>query len=112
MSVPDVMGSRLSLDGVPRASARRGAAAIRQAPERTLDLPRVSPERVSRTPRGRADDERMLDAAAPPVVGLPCSRRRVVVGVAFCVLSLLACVLVARRLTTASWPLEHARLAF
>jgi Lysylphosphatidylglycerol synthase TM region len=36
--------------------------------------------------------------------------KRVVGGIAFCVLSLVACVLVARRLTGTSWPLEGARV--
>jgi hypothetical protein len=37
-------------------------------------------------------------------------RTRVAVGVAFCCLSLGACVLVARRLSAASWPLEGAHV--
>jgi hypothetical protein len=37
-------------------------------------------------------------------------RTRVAGGIAFCVLSLGACVLVARRLSEASWPLEGAHL--
>jgi uncharacterized membrane protein YbhN (UPF0104 family) len=36
--------------------------------------------------------------------------RRVVVGAAFCALSVIACFLLARRLTGASWPLEKANL--
>jgi len=37
-------------------------------------------------------------------------RTRFVAGIAFCVLSLGACVLVARRLSEASWPLEGAHV--
>ena len=47
--------------------------------------------------------------AAPVVVARTLYRRaRVLGGFAFCVLSLGACVLVARRLTGASWPLQGA----
>ena len=56
----------------------------------------------------------MLEAAAPPAaIGhLPYGRRRLAVGIGFCLLSLAACVLVARHVTSASWPLEDARIAF
>jgi hypothetical protein len=64
--------------------------------------------------------ERAATAVLPLVVGLPESpavdprtlyrRARFVGGVAFCVLSLVACVLVARRLSGASWPLEGAQV--
>ncbi len=37
-------------------------------------------------------------------------RRRLVAGVAFAAVTLLACVLLARRLTDSSWPFEHARM--
>jgi hypothetical protein len=43
---------------------------------------------------------------------IPHGWRRVAGGVAFCVFSVVACVLVARRLTTASWPLQNAELSF
>jgi Lysylphosphatidylglycerol synthase TM region len=50
-------------------------------------------------------------ALAP--VGVLCTlyrRTRFAAGIAFCVLSLGACVLVARRLSEASWPLQDAHL--
>ena len=37
-------------------------------------------------------------------------RRRLVAGVAFAAVTLLACVLLGRRLTGSSWPLAHARM--
>ena len=37
-------------------------------------------------------------------------RRRVMAGVAFAAITLLACVLLGRRLTGATWPLAHARM--
>lgn len=37
--------------------------------------------------------------------------RKLAGGVVFCLLALVACVLVARRLTSSSWPLEHAELS-
>jgi hypothetical protein len=43
---------------------------------------------------------------------IPHGWRRLAGGVAFCVFSVVACVLVARRLTTASWPLQNAELSF
>ena len=43
---------------------------------------------------------------------IPHGWRRLAGGVAFCVFSVAACVLVARRLTTASWPLQNAELSF
>jgi hypothetical protein len=45
------------------------------------------------------------------VVGqVPYGWRKVAAGTALCLLALATCVLVARRLTNASWPLEHAEL--
>lgn len=41
---------------------------------------------------------------------IPPGWKKLVGGVAFCVLSVGACILVARRLTSASWPLQHAEL--
>jgi len=43
---------------------------------------------------------------------LPYGWKKVAGGIAFCVLSLAACFLVARRLTSASWPLQHAEVPF
>jgi hypothetical protein len=37
-------------------------------------------------------------------------RRRLVAGVVFAAVTLLACVLLARRLTDSSWPFAHARM--
>lgn len=51
-------------------------------------------------------------AVPHPVVLVPRHGwRRLVVGIAFCTLSIAASFLVARRLTSASWPLEEANLA-
>jgi Lysylphosphatidylglycerol synthase TM region len=57
--------------------------------------------------------ELALDAA-PTAGGVVWRRKRVVGGIAVCVLSVIACVLLARRLTGTSWPLEgaHVPLAF
>lgn len=43
---------------------------------------------------------------------IPYGWRKLAGGVAFCVFSVAACVLVARRLTSASWPLQDAQLSF
>jgi hypothetical protein len=43
---------------------------------------------------------------------IPYGWRKLAAGVALCVLALATCVLVARRLTSASWPLAHADAAF
>jgi hypothetical protein len=43
-------------------------------------------------------------------VALIARHRRLVFGVVFAAVTLLACVLLARRLTGASWPLAHARM--
>src|SRR4029453_15990769 len=54
-----------------------------------------------------------VEHAAPPPAGALRTlyrRTRVAGGIAFCVLSLGACVLVARRLSEASWPLDGAHL--
>ena len=48
---------------------------------------------------------------APPAP-LPLGWRKFAGGVAFCGLSLVTCVLVARRLTSAAWPLQNAELYF
>ena len=56
----------------------------------------------------------MLAQAAPGLAGIgrvSCSRKKLAGGTAVCVLALATCVLVARRLTSASWPLQHAELA-
>jgi Lysylphosphatidylglycerol synthase TM region len=50
-------------------------------------------------------------SASLGVVGqVPYGWRKLVAGTALCLLALATCVLVARRLTNASWPLEHAEL--
>ncbi len=49
--------------------------------------------------------------AAPTMASAGVSRR-VIVGAGFCALSVVACFLLARRLTGASWPLEKANLGF
>jgi uncharacterized membrane protein YbhN (UPF0104 family) len=90
------------------------STAIRQVPEPTLILPgRDTLKGVMRRLR-RTDEQRMLDAASPSAaaVRIPHGPRKVAVGIGFCVFSLVACVLLARHLTSASWPLEGARLAF
>ena len=43
---------------------------------------------------------------------IPHGWRKLAGGIAFCVLSVAMCVLVARRLTSASWPLQNAELSF
>jgi hypothetical protein len=43
---------------------------------------------------------------------IPCGWKKLGGGIAFCVLSLAACFLVARRLTSASWPLQQAEVDF
>jgi hypothetical protein len=43
-------------------------------------------------------------------VALVAERRRLVAGVVFAAVALLACVLLARRLTDSSWPFAHARM--
>jgi uncharacterized membrane protein YbhN (UPF0104 family) len=47
----------------------------------------------------------------PVVVSTRYGWRRIVTGIAFCALSIAAFFLVARRLTSASWPLEEANFA-
>ncbi|HEY3183658.1 MAG TPA: lysylphosphatidylglycerol synthase domain-containing protein [Gaiellaceae bacterium] len=50
-------------------------------------------------------------AASIGVIGqLPYGWRKLAAGTALCVLALATCVLVARRLTSASWPLEDAHV--
>lgn len=46
-------------------------------------------------------------AAAGQTSSIPYGWRKMAGGVAFCVLSVAACVLVARRLTSAEWPLQN-----
>ncbi|HEU5211697.1 MAG TPA: lysylphosphatidylglycerol synthase domain-containing protein [Gaiellaceae bacterium] len=48
--------------------------------------------------------------AAP--IGRSLAPRKVLAGMAFCALSVVACFLLARRMTGASWPLERANLGF
>src|SRR5258708_9579003 len=43
------------------------------------------------------------------LAGAACSRRRMVAGIVFAVVTLAACILVGQRLTHSSWPLAHAR---
>ena len=43
---------------------------------------------------------------------IPRGWRKVAVGVAVCAFSVAACVLLARRLTSTSWPLQNAELSF
>jgi hypothetical protein len=56
----------------------------------------------------------LVEAPAPrlEVVGIPYGWRKLGGGVALCVLALGTCVLVARHLTKASWPLQHADIGF
>jgi len=57
----------------------------------------------------------LADAAVTPFPAtrvLPYSLKKVIGGTAFCVLAIAACVLVARRLTNAAWPLQHADVRF
>jgi hypothetical protein len=56
----------------------------------------------------------MTSAVAPlPELGrIPYGWKKLVGGIAFCALSLAACFLVARRLTSASWPLQQADVDF
>jgi hypothetical protein len=64
--------------------------------------------RASAAPRPAGAEE-----PAPARAGAICTlyrRTRFAGGVAFCVLSLAACVLVGRRLSQASWPLEGAHV--
>jgi hypothetical protein len=51
----------------------------------------------------------VVAATLPEIGRLPYSWKKLAGGAALCVLTLAACVLVARRLTSASWPLEHAQ---
>jgi uncharacterized membrane protein YbhN (UPF0104 family) len=44
--------------------------------------------------------------------GRSLARRKILAGMALCALSVVACFLLARRLTGASWPLERANLGF
>jgi len=85
---------------------RAGATstAIRQTPEPTLNLPRGRTLKGVKAPSRATDEQRMLDAAAPPAaaVRIPHGPKKLAVGIGFCVFSLVACVLLARHLTTAS----------
>jgi hypothetical protein len=64
----------------------------------------VSPERAS-----GADVTAICDRLRP-CVALVAERRRLVAGACFAAITLVACVLLGRRLTDSSWPLAHARM--
>jgi len=51
------------------------------------------------------------EASAPlPGIGrLPYGWKKLIGGIAFCALSIMACFLLARRLTSASWPLQQEK---
>jgi uncharacterized membrane protein YbhN (UPF0104 family) len=94
---------------------RAGATstAIRQTPEPTLKLPGERTLKGVKAPLRVTDEQPMLDAAPPAAaVRIPHGPKKLAVGIGFCVFSLVACVLLARHLTTASWPLEDAHVAF
>jgi hypothetical protein len=56
----------------------------------------------------------MISESAPfPEIGrIPYGWKKLGGGIAFCALSIMACFLVARRLTSASWPLQEAEVGF
>jgi hypothetical protein len=66
---------------------------------------------MRQSPHKRARDfrDRGLGRIVAPI---PHTWRKVAGGIAFCTLSLAACFLVARHLTSASWPLEKANVVF
>jgi hypothetical protein len=55
----------------------------------------------------------IVDASAPysEIGRLPYGWKKLAGGIAFCALSIMACFLLARRLTSASWPLQQAEIA-
>src|SRR5437763_13519086 len=98
--------------GSPHRSPRLAPAASAEPSRESRAKQRSDREVGARPP---VLDDRLLRAPAGVTVDVTRNaaphRARVVLGVAFSAAIVVACFLTARRLTTASWPLQRANLA-